>query len=267
MFDVSWDNLMASWMTGLGPDWLFAAVAVLAGYMVLGIAGFGSALIIIPILAWKWPLTLIVPLVLLIDIPASLLHTGLNLKKVIWHEIPGLLPTAVLGSVSGVLLLRWSNGAWLLVLLGVYIVWVGWRGFSGARTYQQIHVRHRWLAGYLIGTVESMFGTAGPLVMTWLSRRIPDIQNVRATLPCAILIFASIALLGAVMNGSLSAHEVWWHLISLLPVAIAGVFVGHRVARYASSRVLSLGVYGLLELSGLTLIVKALLPISRSLFS
>ena len=37
------------------PD-VLALLAVLAGYTVLGLTGFGSALVIVPLLAWHWPL-------------------------------------------------------------------------------------------------------------------------------------------------------------------------------------------------------------------
>ena len=36
-------------------EWLSVAV-VLLGYTVLGLTGFGSALVIVPLLAWQWPL-------------------------------------------------------------------------------------------------------------------------------------------------------------------------------------------------------------------
>ena len=34
----------------------YPAFVVLLGYVVLGITGFGSALVIVPLLAWRWPL-------------------------------------------------------------------------------------------------------------------------------------------------------------------------------------------------------------------
>jgi uncharacterized membrane protein YfcA len=62
---------------------IYPMAVVLLGYFVLGTAGFGSALIIVPIWAWNWPLSVVVPLVLLIDVPAAVLHTGLNLRQAV----------------------------------------------------------------------------------------------------------------------------------------------------------------------------------------
>ncbi|MEG0052037.1 MAG: hypothetical protein RR715_02105 [Comamonas sp.] len=52
---------------------LYSAAVVLAGYVVLGITGFGSALVIVPLRASHWPLPEVVALTLLLDVPASLL--------------------------------------------------------------------------------------------------------------------------------------------------------------------------------------------------
>jgi len=75
---------------------LYQFAVVFVGYFVLGIAGFGSALIIVPLLAWDWPLAMVVPLMLLIDVPAAILHTGLNFRQVMWKELPPLLPSVIL---------------------------------------------------------------------------------------------------------------------------------------------------------------------------
>ncbi len=39
----------------LMQEWLGPMGVVLLGYTVLGLTGFGSALVIVPLLAWHWP--------------------------------------------------------------------------------------------------------------------------------------------------------------------------------------------------------------------
>jgi uncharacterized protein len=41
-------------MTEALLPWLGPVLTVFAGYLVLGITGFGSALIVVPLLAWHW---------------------------------------------------------------------------------------------------------------------------------------------------------------------------------------------------------------------
>lgn len=84
-------------MTEIG----WALPCVLAGYLVLGLTGFGSALVIVPLLAWHWPLPEVVVLTLLLDLPASLMHSGLNWRQVQWAELRRLLPGMVVGTAIG----------------------------------------------------------------------------------------------------------------------------------------------------------------------
>ena len=60
------------------PEFLLPLMAVFVGYTVLGLTGFGSALVVVPLLAWQWPLPEVVALTLMLDLPASLMHSGLN---------------------------------------------------------------------------------------------------------------------------------------------------------------------------------------------
>ena len=68
-------------------EWLYPIGVVLLGYTVLGLTGFGSALVVVPLLAWKWPLPAVVALTLLMDVPASAFHSGLNWRQVQWREL------------------------------------------------------------------------------------------------------------------------------------------------------------------------------------
>lgn len=250
----------------------YAAAVALLGYTVLGVAGFGSALVIVPLLTWRFELALVVPLVLLVDVPASLLHTGLNLREVAWREIPRLVPTVVVGTLLGTQLIVWTRGTALLVLLGLYVIGVALRGLRGLRQAQvaaidalpaalpppaPVPVRVA-LAGLAIGLVEAMFGTAGPVVMAWLLTRTRDPRVLRATLPMCFALFSALAVASAGLAGLLAAPQLWVFVVTLLPMAAVGVLAGHAVAgRLGAGRLAPL-IYTLLGLSGCALLVRGL---------
>ena len=102
-------------------EWLMPMGVVLLGYTVLGLTGFGSALVIVPLLAWHWPLPEVVALTLLMDVPASAFHSGLNWRQVQWRELRRLLPGLVAGTALGLWLLPHLNARWPLLLLGLYV--------------------------------------------------------------------------------------------------------------------------------------------------
>ena len=129
---------------------VYPALVVLLGYCVFGLTGFGSALVIIPLLSWQWPLSASVPMVLLLDIPASIAHTVLNLKHVRWRVVPKVMPFAIFGAWLGSRAHPWADSAWALSVLGLYICWVAARGLRGQT--QRFEPSSPW--------VNSMAGTA-----------------------------------------------------------------------------------------------------------
>ena len=237
---------------------LHSMTVVLLGYFVLGTAGFGSALIIVPLLAWNWPLAFVVPLVLLIDVPAAVLHTGLNFRQVMWRELPPLLPSVFVGALTGIGLIHWTHGEWLLLFLGGYVIFIGWRGLQGASNVVQLNASAIHFSGFAMGLVETMFGTAGPVVMSWLSQRVSDPFLIRATMPMTIIGLSSIALGMVGASGGLSDDSIWTALAGLLPFALAGVWLGHQISRQISADVLRPFIYGFLSLSGFVLCARAL---------
>lgn len=256
---MDWNAITTSLWTGLSaPQAAFALASVLLGYAVLGLAGFGSALVIVPLLSWQWPLAVVVPVVLIIDVPVSLLHTGLNLRRVAWGELPPLVLPAVVGAALAVLLARHAQGPLLPAVLGLYVAWVGWSRLTGRQGLAVPWLAGRWPTGVLVGAVETLFGTAGPLVVAWLSRRLHDPQALRATVPVMIVVFATIAIAGAGIAGALSNPRVWLAVIGLLPVGAAGVVIGHALSRGLAGPRLRQVIHGLLLASGLALLARAL---------
>lgn len=79
-----------------------------------------------------------------------------------------------------------------------------------------------------------LFGTAGPLVVAWLSRRLPDVHALRASTPVVITVSACSVLLAMGWAGRLSQPELWTRWLALVGVAAGGVLLGHRWARHVS---------------------------------
>lgn len=267
------------------PDAQHLGMAIaftLLSYTVFGLVGFGSALVFIPLASWYWPLSLIVPWVLVVDIPASMLHTGLNLKQVAWAEIPRLILPALFGAGLGAVLSQHVDARWLMLVLGLYVAGVGLMNLRRLRVSasssvadgdepacadgvaaapvlpaQQVQWPRLWLAGGMMGLVESLFGTAGPVILAWLSQRLPTVQQLRATLPMALVVIALIALASAGWAGQLSQPLLWWAVVVLTPVSLAGVLLGHLLARWLQGAWLARAVHAMLVISGLLLIGRS----------
>ncbi|MGY6269282.1 sulfite exporter TauE/SafE family protein [Achromobacter denitrificans] len=238
---------------------LYPACVVLLGYAVLGITGFGSALVIVPLLAWRWPLPEVVAFTLLMDVPASLLHGGLNLRLVNFSELLRLLPGMVAGALAGLWLSSALDARWPLMLLGCYVAIIGIRSLMPQPAGRPALPPGRThTAGAAIGMVEMLFGAAGPLIAAWLNRRLSDIHVLRASTPIVIAVSACSVLLAMGAAGRLSSPEIWQRWLWLLGAATIGVILGNILARRIAPGALRRLICGLLVVSGGTLVMHAL---------
>jgi uncharacterized membrane protein YfcA len=173
-----------------------------------------------------------------------------------WKELPPLLPSVIFGALAGIVLLRITQGDGLLLCLGLYVIFIGWQGLKGAPVAVQLRPSMRHLAGFMMGLVETMFGTAGPVVMSWLSQRLADPFLIRATMPMTIIGLSSIALCMVGVAGGLSDIALWKCLLLLLPFAMAGVWLGHQLALRIQAAFLKPFIYSFLCLSGIVLCAR-----------
>ena len=85
--------------------------------------------------------------------------------------------------------------------------------------------------GTAIGLVEMLFGTAGPLVVAWLSRRVADVQHMRASTPMIITVAASTVLAGMGWEGRLSSDLLWQRWLVLI-ASLLSPLLTHRLSYY-----------------------------------
>lgn len=245
---------------GAGLDvWLVPALVVCTGFLVLGITGFGSALVVVPLLSWRWPLQEVVPVVIALDVVASVVHGGLNLSRIQWTEVRRLVPGMVAGVALGWLLARWSDSRLPLLILGLYVIGVGIHALRPAGARPQPPVAPLWAhpVGMVVGAIEVMFGTAGPPVVAWLTRRLQDPAALRASTPMVLLLASLVALGSMAADGRLFGSAWTQRLAVLLPFAVGGVLLGHAVAGQLPADRLRQAICVLLMVSGLALVARA----------
>lgn len=235
-------------------DWIFPTGVLFAGYLVLGITGFGSALVTVPLLAWKWPLPEVVALAILLDVPASLLHGGLNFKQVRWAAMMEVLPGMAAGSLIGLWMLGYMDKRWPLFILGLYIAAVGFRSLrQGIRSHRPLSPAAYHGGSMLVGIIEVMFATAGPVVLAVLQRRLSEISDIRATVPMVMVVAGSVAIAVLAGSGQIDSGHTLQRWLVAMPIAAAGVFLGNKVARRIPAASMRRMMAALLMISGLSL--------------
>ena len=104
---------------------ILAPLIVFAAYVVMGISGFGSTLIAVPLLAHLFPLQFVVPFFVLLDCVGAF-NMGLRLRAdVMRSELKLLIPFMAAGIIFGVWLLVRMHPELLLGSLGVFVMCFG----------------------------------------------------------------------------------------------------------------------------------------------
>lgn len=238
-------------------DLAYAAAVLLAAYFIRGIAGFGSGLVAVPLLALAFPLQQVVPLMLLLDLAASAWLGRVHRRDLRWDEIRPLLPASVLGVILGTTLLVGLPERPVLSLLGLFVLVFGVRYVLDLRGERPVSRLWAHPAGLLGATVSGLFGTGGPPYVIYLTHRIRDQGQLRATLSVLFMMEGAFRVAIFLLAGLLADRTVWIGLALGLPVLFAGLWLGSHVHLRLSPghmvRVVGLVLLG----AGVSLLVKA----------
>ena len=210
-----------------------------------------------PLLAHFLPLQFVVPFVLVLDFSASIALGGKGRQHINWQELKPLLPFGAIGVLIGVSMLIHMPREPLLISLGIFVL------IFGLRTLLNIHGEKpisRWWAiptGLTGGTVGALFGTGGPPYIIYLSHRLKDKAELRATFSGLFTFEGGLRLISFLATGLLLQQGMLTALLAALPVMALGLYLGHRV-HLGISNPQMLRLVGLLLVgSSLSLIWKA----------
>jgi hypothetical protein len=211
----------------------------------------------VPLLAHFLPLQFVVPFVLVLDFTASIALGGKTRKHINWNELKPLLPFGAVGVILGVTLLIHMPREPLLIGLGIFVL------IFGVRNLLNIHGEttiSRWWAiptGLTGGTVGALFGTGGPPYIIYLSHRLKDKAELRATFSGLFTFEGGLRLVAFLATGLLLQHGMLTALLAALPVMALGLYLGHR-AHLGISSLQMLKLIGVLLIgSGASLVWKA----------
>lgn len=230
---------------------------LLLAYFIRGISGFGSGLIAVPLLAHFLPLQFVVPFILLLDFTASV-TMGRNARHhVNWREIRPLLPFSLIGVVLGVALLIRLPKEPLLTGLGLFVMAFGLRNILNLHSEKPASKWWAIPAGLSGGTVGALFGTGGPPYIVYLSHRLHEKSELRATFSGLFIIDGGTRLITFFITGLLLQPGLLVAYLGALPLMALALHFGHK-AHVGISNQQMLKLIGTLLLgSGVSLLWKA----------
>jgi uncharacterized protein len=211
----------------------------------------------IPLLAHYLPLQFVVPLILVVDFSASAILGRGTRQHARWDEVRFLLPASAVGVILGVGLLVNLPRQPLLTGLGVFVLLFGIR--SALYLHGERRVSRWWAvpAGLTGGMVGALFGTGGPPYVIYLSHRVRDKSELRATFTALFLIDGGLRIVMFIFTGLLLQDGIFMAVLGALPLMALGLYAGHRMHIGLSSAQMHRLIGGLLLISGTSLLWKA----------
>ncbi len=241
------------------PEQIAATAAILlAAYLIRGITGFGSGLVAVPLLALFMPLQFVVPLVLLLDFTASLVIGGLHFKRVQWGELGVLVPFGIVGVIAGTSLLVKLPPGPMLFALSAFVFIFAVRSLFNIRGDKPASRGWAVPAALTGGTVGALFGTGGPPYVIYLSHRIRDKSDLRATFSALFFFEGLTRIVSFLVAGLLLTAQVWIAYIVALPLVLGALYLGGHMHVSLRQEQMTRLVGMLLLVSSISLLFKAL---------
>jgi len=237
---------------------LALAPIALAGALVLGLTGFGSALVTVPLASHFLPLPFVLAVFAVVDL-TSVVRLGLQRPRdVAWPECLRMAPMIMVGLALGsTLLLNLPRSAGMTAL-GSFVVVYALYSLVGRGSPGRIARGWSYVAGLAGGLAGSLFGAGGAPYAIYLARRGLDNVGYRATLAATSVISLGARVVTYLVAGLFAQDGLWYGVAAALPGALLGLALASRVFLRISRAALARAVALTLLASGTSLLVRAL---------
>jgi uncharacterized protein len=223
---------------------------------VFGLSGFGSTVISVPVLAHFLPVSYLVPLMALLDMGSAILVGTAGREHVSRPEMKRLLPWIFAGFVVGITLLKGLPDEYLRTALGIFAMSVGAYSIFNPTTLRTISTWWSVPAGIVGGAIATIFGAGGPIYSTYLSGRLKDKTEIRATMSTLISISAFTRAIIYAATGLLLHTAIFAGFVVLAPFVWIGLKLGDRIHVGLSQEQMRRAIGCVLVLTGGSLLVR-----------
>ncbi len=262
---------------------IFLAIGALAGFAA-GLFGVGGGTIIVPLLFIIFTqmdyspdvimhLALGTSLATIVVTSISSLMAHHKNGAVIWPVFKNLAPPMAIGCFLGAGVAGWLSGVHLQLIVGVFLIWVAYTMFVGAKkvldsTKILPSSAKQFMAGSVIGGASAIFGIGGgSLTVPYLTRYGVVMQKAVGTSAACGLPIAIAGALGFMIFGMNQQVNIpntigFVHIYAFLGISVMSFFtakLGAKVAHALSPQILKKCFAVLLVIVGTFFLVKGLI--------
>ncbi len=247
----------------MDSKFFWISLAFLISNFVGAITGFGSVVIGLSIAAHFIPLNELVPIVVPIDLISSCYILFKYFNRIDWKTfLKNIIPLVSIGFIVGLNIAPLIEGPILKKAFGGFILFFAiWQlTLQLIATIQGKSKQHKkpniYQALFFLisgGILQGVYASGGPMIVSYVSKKINDKYAFRSTLMLLWLILNTALIFNFLNTGRIHSKTLMMSG-ALIPTVILGIFIGDRVHKHVSESHFRIFVFAMLTISGLSLL-------------
>jgi uncharacterized protein len=235
------------------PITVYVLVVLFFATLIRSTVGFGEALVAVPLLAMRIPLTVAAPLAVLVSIVIAAVVVVQDWRHVQVRSAAGLIFASLPGIPLGAWLLAKGNEHAVKSLLGWLIVAFSIYSLTAKGAPRLNHEHSVWLivCGFLSGVLGGAYGMNGPPLAVYGALRGWSPRHFRATLQGYFLPASLVGFVGYIFLGLYGSAITRYFFLSLPVVAVAVVLGRSINLRMKSQNFFRFVYVGLIVVGGI----------------
>lgn len=236
---------------------LFITLGWCFGGFVNGVAGFGAAMIAMPLIAPFIDLSVAVPSCTLIVLTLNC-QVGWTFRKYIeWQYVKGIFIGAIPGVVLSVFALQYLSEQMLKIGMGAFIflyaLWSLYADKGGLRTISQAW---GYVAGVMSSTLGMAFGFNGPPLAAYIAYSGCPAKAVKGVLGAGFIITGVFIVSAKGLTGQIDSKAMLIYLVATPAVLLGsklGIWLSSSLNEYSYRKILFVSLAAM----GLNIVFKA----------
>lgn len=241
---------------------IFILVISFTASLVRSTLGFGESLIAVPLFLFILPVSVAVPLSVMLSIVIALAIIIQDHSKIHFQSAKWLILYAIPGIPFGLFILIYGNETFVKMGLGGLIVLYALYSLFG-KSMRFLNKDSRlllFICGFLSGVLGGAYGLNGPPLVVYGNIKQWTAKHFRATLQAYFLPASLIGFIGYYLKGLVTTEVNHYFLIALLP-SIPAIFLGRYLNHKIKDQSFFIYAYWGLVIIGSILIVNSLLQV------
>lgn len=202
-------------------------IAFVAG-LIQGAAGFGLALVAMPLFVPLLGIRVATPLMALLGVGTGILFVFRYRATLDVRAVAKLILAAFVGMPVGVLLLERVDAGIVTRGLGVLLLVYALYALFVSQLPELVHPRWGWLFGFVSGVLNGAYAVPGPPVIVYGSCKRWETAVFKSNLQTYFLVTGLFLLVSHAVSGNFTA-VVWQNFLWAIPGALAGLVLGFQV--------------------------------------